>query len=184
LSSAYQIEFDLSTGYHDNRKIKCRKWINIIVITVICLGNATLLGLSIYRITQGNTITGGGQLWEIVFIGFVTTLIILLALYKVHKIMMQFPVIQRSQYIMKLFLILFDLGQLCIILYLIVTTIFQKGETDASVHTMIWTVFFLSLNNLLISFAIQIFIAYLMVKFSVPLPKRRDTVLKKDITLI
>ena len=84
---------------------------------------------------------------------------------------------------MKLFLILFDLGQLFIILYLIVT-LFQKGETDEEVHTMIWTDFFLSLINLLISFSIQIFIAYLMVKFSVPLPKRRDTVLKKNITLI
>lgn len=85
---------------------------------------------------------------------------------------------------MKLFLILFDLGQIGIIVYLIVTTLFQKGKTDASVHTMVYTVFFLSLMNLLISFFIQIFIAYLMVKFSVPLPKRRDTVLKKDITLI
>jgi ABC-type sulfate transport system permease component len=85
---------------------------------------------------------------------------------------------------MKIFLILFDMSLLFIILYLIVTTLFQKGETDASVHTMIWTVFILSLINLLISFSIQIFIAYLMVKFSVPLPKRRDTVLKKNITLI
>ena len=85
---------------------------------------------------------------------------------------------------MKLFLILFDLGQISIIVYLIVTNLFQKGETDASVHTMVYTVFFLSLIDLLISFFIQIFIAYLMVKFSVPLPKRRDTVLKKDITLI
>lgn len=97
---------------------------------------------------------------------------------------MQFPVIQRSQYIMKLFLILFDLGQISIIVYLIVTTCFQKGVTDASIHTMVYTVFFLSLNNLLISFCIQMFIAFLMVKFSVPLPKRKDTVLKKNITLI
>ena len=85
---------------------------------------------------------------------------------------------------MKLFLILFDLGQISIIVYLVVTTLFQNGETDASAHTVLYTVFFLSLIDLLISFFIQIFIAYLMVKFSVPLPKRRDTVLKKDITLI
>ena len=154
LSSAYQIEFDLGTGYQDNRKIKCRKYTNIMVITVVILGNLVAMGISIHGLYDGATVNGGGELWYMVIIGVATTVILMISLYKIHKIMMQYPIIQRSQYMMKLFLILFDVNQIGVIVFLIVSSIYQNGDVEQNPHRKVTIIFLLMLNNLRLTFAI------------------------------
>lgn len=51
------------------------------------------MGVSITHVLEGATVDGGGQLIFIVIVGLATTIILLIALYKMHKIMMQYPVI-------------------------------------------------------------------------------------------
>lgn len=154
LSSAYQIEFDLGTGYHDNRKIKCRMYTNIVVVTAVVLGNLVTMGISIEKSQKGATDNGGSQLIYMVVIGFATTVILMIALYKIHKIMIQYPIIQRSQYMMKLFLILFDFNQIGVIVFIIMSYVFQNGDVTKNPHMKVTVIFCLMLTNEILAFAI------------------------------
>lgn len=97
---------------------------NIVVVTAVVLGNLVTMGISIEKSQKGATDNGGSQLIYMVVIGFATTVILMIALYKIHKIMIQYPIIQRSQYMMKLFLILFDFNQIGVIVFIIMSYVF------------------------------------------------------------